>query len=124
MEYEIKNEKNATILRLSKPITVYQLQKLKDAFQDCKTKLNHKKNVIVDLGGVPFLDALALGILVSFSKELRDGGGDIKLAHVNDDIKNVFELSHLSKVYESFDSVDAASKSFSWTQKVNLHNSI
>ncbi len=113
MEYEIKNEKNSTVLKLTKPISVYQLQKLKDAFQDCKSQLNQKKNVILDLGDVPFMDALALGILVSFSKEIRECGGDVKLVNLNDDVRNVFELSHLSKVYESFDSVEAASKSFS-----------
>ena len=113
MEYQIENNKNIAILKLSKPITVYQLQKLKDAFSDVKSQLKQKKNVILDLGAVSYMDALALGILVSFSKELREAGGDVKLVNMNEELKHVLESSHLDKVYESYDNLEAAIKSFS-----------
>lgn len=113
MNYSIEKTGNdLMVLKLNKNVTAYQLQKLKDAIQELKDK-KETKNVIVDLKDVGYIDAYAIGILTAFSKELRDKGGELKLAQMNDKIKLVFDLSHLSKVYEIFDSMEEARKSFS-----------
>jgi len=57
-------------------------------------------------------DALALGLLCAFSREVREQGGEIKLIHMNQDVKTVFDLAYLSKVYGIYDNVEAAIKSF------------
>jgi len=113
MEYEIKNHKNVVVFKLSQPVTVYQLQEFKDAFQTLKGKLSQKKNVLMDLKKVSFLDPLALGVMVAFSKDLRENGGDLKILHMSNGVKQVFDESRLSKVYEVYDNMDDAVKSFS-----------
>jgi len=53
-----------------------------------------------------------LGLLCAFSREVREQGGEIKLIHMNQDVKTVFDLAYLSKVYGIYDNVEAAIKSF------------
>lgn len=113
MEYSLETKgKDTAILKLKDRITVYQLQKFKETFDEVKAKIGHRKHLILDFGSLLYIDALALGIIVSFSKEFREKGGDIKIAHMDGDLRLLFDLSHLSKVYEIYGSVEEAEKSF------------
>ncbi len=112
MEYSIeKIHDGIVVLKLVGDISAYQLQNLKDTIQKLKAESGSKK-VILDLKDVGYLDAFALGIITSFSKELRDTGGDMKIVNMNNGIKLLFDLSHLSKVYETFNNIEEAAKSF------------
>ena len=114
MDYKIENSGNVFVLRLLKDISIYQLGRFKEAIEEIKKKeATGGKRVVIDLKEVGFIDALALGVLTTFSKEMRDAGGEVKLASMNEDIRLVFDLSHLSKVYEIHATSEEAVKSFS-----------
>ena len=112
MEYKIKKDGDFTILNLEKDVSVYQFAKFKEAIAAIKKQEGNSKRVIIDLKEVGYIDALALGALTDFSKEVREGGGDIKIINMNEDIKLVFDLSRLSRVYEIYNSMQEAQKSF------------
>ncbi len=113
MNYSIENKgRNTAILRLEGRITVYQLQKLRDVFAEAKDKLGDKKRFILDLESLIYMDPLALGIIVAFSRDFREKGGEIRIVRMNDDLKFVFDLSRLSKVYEIYPRIEEAEKSF------------
>ena len=112
MEYSVTSlSKNTAVLKLKDNITVYQLENLKDAIGELK-KLKGCKNVIVDASGIGYLDAFALGIISSYSRELRDNGGDLKFISLNEDLKRIFKMSQLVKVYEIYDNIEEAEESF------------
>ena len=112
MEYTVKNAKKTTVLSLSGAVNIYQMQQLKDAFEEVLMKHQETRNLILDLKDVANFHPLALSTLVSFSKNFRGEGGDIKLANVSENIKNILDHSELSKVYEIYDNVHDAKKSF------------
>jgi anti-sigma B factor antagonist len=112
MEYQIERRDDILVLKFSGDITVYQLQHFKQALEVVKKQKYQGKNIIIDLAEVDYFDALALGSLCAFSRQVREKGGDLKLINMNQDIKLVFDLSHLSKVYEIYDSMEKAVKSF------------
>jgi anti-sigma B factor antagonist len=112
MEYQVDRRGDVFVLKLSGDITIYQLQDFKEAIETLKEKRGTIKNVIIDLGGVGYFDSLALGALCAFSKEVREKGGDLKLLNMNKDVRIVFDLAHLSKVYQIYDNIEAAEKSF------------
>jgi anti-sigma B factor antagonist len=67
-----------------------------------------KLRVVVDLEGVDFLDSTGLGVLVGGLKRLRSNDGDLSLVCTQSRILKVFEVTGLTKVFEIFESVDAA----------------
>ena len=112
MEYRIEKSSNCYVLKLVNDITVYEVERLKEAFESAKKEKGFNNRIILDLEKVGFIDALALGVLTGFSQQLRENGGDVKITHMSEDIKTVFDLSHLSKIFEIYNSVEEAAKSF------------
>ena len=71
-----------------------------------------KKKVIIDLSKVEWMNSTGLGILISGLTTLRNNGGELKLARVTDKIKSLLTITKLITVFESFDDVEGAVKSF------------
>lgn len=107
-----KKSRKFSILKLGDRITIYQLQEFKQLLEEVRKKLGDEKNLIIDFNNLLYMDPLALGIIVAFSKEFREKGGDIKIINTNGDLSLIFEMSRLSKVYEIFKSSEEAERSF------------
>ena len=71
-----------------------------------------KKKVIVDLSEVDWMNSTGLGILISGYTTLRNNGGKLKLANVTEKIKSLLVITKLDPVFESYDSIADAIKSF------------
>ena len=71
-----------------------------------------KKKVVVDLASVDWMNSTGLGILISGYTTLRNNGGKLKLANVTEKIKSLLVITKLDPVFESFDSITDAIKSF------------
>lgn len=74
-----------------------------------------RRNLVVDLKGVSFIDSSGLGALVSALKTLKaDGGqGDVRLAAVQEPVVALLEIIRLNRVFSTYPSVDNAVKSYS-----------
>jgi hypothetical protein len=62
---------------------------------------------------VNYISSAGWGIFISEIKEIRENGGDLKLAAMTGDVFEVFELLEFQTILESFDSVEDAVNSFS-----------
>ncbi len=71
-----------------------------------------KVNIIVDLGAVRFIDSSGLGALVSGFKNASAQEGKLKLAALQNQVKSMFELTRLHRVFEIFPSNEDALNSF------------
>lgn len=71
-----------------------------------------KKKFVVDLSGVDWMNSTGLGILISGYTTLRNNGGKLKLANVTDKIKSLLVITKLDPVFESYESIADAIKSF------------
>ncbi|MEE8417926.1 MAG: STAS domain-containing protein [candidate division Zixibacteria bacterium] len=72
-----------------------------------------RKNVVIDLSKVEWMNSTGLGILISGLTTLRNNGGELKLARVTDKIESLLTITKLITVFENFDEVNEAVKSFS-----------
>ena len=70
------------------------------------------KDIIVDLKDVRFIDSSGLGVLVSGYKNSSTRQGSLKLSGLQTQVKSMFELTRLHRVFDIFPSVDDALDSF------------
>ncbi len=70
------------------------------------------KNILIDLKDVRFIDSSGLGALVSGFKNAISHQGSLKLASLQPQVKSMFELTRLHRVFEIFTSMNEAVESF------------
>ncbi len=71
-----------------------------------------KKNVVVDLASVKFMNSSGLGMLISGYTTIKNGNGSLKLANATEKINSLLVITKLITIFEHYESVDAAVKSF------------
>jgi anti-sigma B factor antagonist len=72
-----------------------------------------KKNIIVDLHDVKFMNSSGLGMLIGGLTTMKKTEGNLKLANVTDKIQSLLVITKLITIFEYYNSVDEAAKSFS-----------
>ena len=68
--------------------------------------------VVLDLGGVTYIDSSGVGMLVAKLKTLREKGGDMRLLHLNPRAESLLGMLKLLVVFETFQDEAAAVRSF------------
>ena len=64
--------------------------------------------IVVDLGGVDFLDSTGLGVLLGGLKRVRSKDGSLVLARAEPHVRKVFEITRVIEILPVLDDVDAA----------------
>ncbi len=72
-----------------------------------------KNNIVIDLKDVRFVDSSGLGSLVSGFKNASARNGNLKLCGLQPQVKSMFELTRLHRVFEIFPDSEEALASFS-----------
>lgn len=70
------------------------------------------KDLILDLKEVLFIDSSGLGVLVSGYKNASILHGSLKLSNLQSQVKSMFELTRLHRVFDIFTTVDDALLSY------------
>jgi anti-sigma B factor antagonist len=70
------------------------------------------KHLIIDLKEVLFIDSSGLGVLVSGYKNASIQHGSLKLSNLQAQVKSMFELTRLHRVFDIFTTVDDALQSY------------
>lgn len=71
-----------------------------------------KKHFVIDLGKVVYVNSSGIGMLVSGMTTVTQAGGKFKLANAEKNIHNVFVITNLIKVFDTYESVADAVRSF------------
>lgn len=74
---------------------------------------DNKKNIIIDLADVKFMNSSGLGMLISGYTTVKNGGGELKIANATEKINSLLVMTKLITIFDNYDSVDEAVKSFS-----------
>lgn len=68
--------------------------------------------LVINLSSVERVNSSGLGILIKALTTFKTNGGELKLAHVNDNLGNLLAITKLDSILESYDTEDAAVRSF------------
>lgn len=69
---------------------------------------NGNLNLLIDMKNVRFIDSSGLGALVSGFKNATSNQGTLKLSSLQPQVKSMFELTRLHRVFEIFPSAEEA----------------
>jgi anti-sigma B factor antagonist len=65
-------------------------------------------NIVVSCAGLKYIASAGLGALMGVIEEVRTNGGDIRIADLNETVRNIFEILGFNHLYRIFPSeVDA-----------------
>lgn len=70
------------------------------------------KKLIIDLGDVLYLNSTALGVLISAHANYSKREGKIKLCQLNKNLENLFVITKLALIFDSYPTKEDAIKSF------------
>lgn len=68
--------------------------------------------IVVDLSGVTYISSAGWGIFIGEIKEIRNRGGDLKLAGMVGDVFEVFQLLEFQTILEAYPSAEEATEAF------------
>jgi anti-sigma B factor antagonist len=110
MTFRVTTNSDVTIIEVDGQLIVGNRQELKQMVLDAIDKGARK--VLVDFERTGYIDSSGLGVLVSLAKKIREGGGDLRLANLNDDLQTLFELTKLDTLFQISQSREHALESF------------
>ena len=66
--------------------------------------------VLVDLSKATFIDSTTLGVLMGAVKRVRPDGGEVAIACADPNIRKIFEITLLDRVFAIFDGPEAGAE--------------
>lgn len=97
MKIEISEDGDKTVIALHGAFDAAASKEARETFSSLLAQ--GKRNFLVQLNHVDFIDSSGLGALVGFFKKVRLGEGDMRLSGVQKPIQKIFELTHLDRVF-------------------------
>lgn len=105
LETEVSEVGRFTVLALRGEIDLQTAPMLNQCFEQLAA---NRKNVVVDLSNVAFLDSSALGAFVAAHHSLDAAGATLALAGPSRHLTRILALTRIDQVLAVYSSVDAA----------------
>ncbi|MCE9624683.1 MAG: STAS domain-containing protein [Deltaproteobacteria bacterium] len=110
MRVNAKEVGDICILEIEGEVDAEHSAQLKKAI--VKARDEFAKHFILDLSRVSFIDSTGLGVLISLMRHLNENSGRLKLAGLQDEVRSIFEITRLYKVFDLVPSAEDALKDF------------
>lgn len=98
------------ILDLQGELDAHTAADLEAAIQKCQKENN--VHIVVNGADLMYISSAGLGVFMAYIEEVRDGGGDIKIAALQPKVFNVFDLLGFPMLFDIVDSEEAAVSRF------------
>jgi anti-sigma B factor antagonist len=110
-----KKPEEVSVVKVSGYLDTTTARELEAALNGLLGKGSYK--IVLDLSGVTYISSAGWGIFIGEIKEIRNHGGDLKLAAMVGDVFEVFQLLEFQSILEAYpttqDAKDAFAKSSS-----------
>jgi anti-sigma B factor antagonist len=110
MSFQTSRQNGVVVVDVDGQLIVGNRQELKQKVLD--ELESGERKFLVDFANTGYIDSSGLGVLVSLSKKIREQGGELRLANLNEDLRTLFELTKLDTLFNIADSRDEALSSF------------
>ena len=110
MSFTLKKSGDVVVVDVEGQLIVGNRQELKQKVLDELEKGERK--FLIDFVQTGYIDSSGLGVLVSLSKKIREHGGELRLADLNDDLQTLFELTKLDTLFQIAETRERALEGF------------
>ena len=110
MSFSMHRQGDVLVVDVEGQLIVGNRQELKQKVLDELER--GERRFLIDFAKTGYIDSSGLGVLVSLSKKIREQGGELRLANLNDDLKTLFELTKLDTLFQIADSRERGLESF------------
>jgi anti-sigma B factor antagonist len=106
MKLRESRQRNVHVFHLEDEVDLHYAPTLRALFQ---AKANQRcPALVVDLGGVPFIDSTGIAVLLEYLRDAAQFGGRFCLAAPTDHVRHVFEITRLNEALPVFADVSKA----------------
>ena len=77
-----------------------------------KAVSRHRFKIVVNCEGLDYIASAGLGAMMGAIEEIRGSGGDLRLAGLNDTVRNIFDILGFNHLYRTYASEAEAVSSF------------
>lgn len=107
MGYHIANQDGIAIVELTGDFWGGdETRKISDVFTDLLNGGNGR--IVIDLSKTSYLNSTALGVLVKLHTTVSRQGGKLAIAGISKRIHNIFLITKLAFVFDTYDKLDQA----------------
>ena len=99
MRYETEQIGGALVVKLYGEIDQHCVSEIRDDI-DRQIAIRNINSLIVDLGGVEFMDSSGIGMIMGRYKNMVSCGGKMMLVRPQPQVDKVLELSGIKKLFE------------------------
>jgi len=100
MEITSSMEGDVRVLTASGRLNMVSAPRLKTLVHD-NVAAGHPR-IVVDLGGIAFIDSSGLGALIGGLKTARQHGGDLRIAAAGEQVLSVLKLTNLDRILRPY----------------------
>jgi anti-sigma B factor antagonist len=81
--------------------------------QEIQKALQQRRfKIVINCSGLAYIASAGLGAIMGAIEEIRRNGGDLRLANLNETVRNIFEILGFNHLYKIFPSENEAILSF------------
>ena len=91
-------------------INAHTVRGFDGAIQQAMGRRRYK--LVVNCEGLVYIASAGLGAMMGAIEEIRGSGGDLRLAGLNDTVRNIFEILGFNHLYRTYASEEEAVRSF------------
>ena len=110
MSFTITKQGDVSVVEIDGQLIVGNRQELKQKMLEALD--GGARKLVVDFTKTGYIDSSGLGVLVSLSKKIREQGGELRLAALNEDLRTLFELTKLDTLFQIAGTREQALASF------------
>ena len=97
-----RQENGVVVVRSDGQLVVGNRHELKELIQSALAAGDRR--FVLDFSHTGYIDSSGLGALVIVGRQVRELGGELRLAGLNDDLRSLFELTKLDTLFSIADS--------------------
>jgi len=110
LEFHQEDREDVVVLQLKGNLDALTAPELRPTIDELVS--NRKTQVVFDLHGLTLIDSSGVGAIVSLFKRVRLLGGDVKIACLTNQPKEIFRLLRLDRAFDLFETVEEAAAKF------------
>ena len=102
LSVEARELEHVTLIYLRGFINAHTVRQFEGEIQ--RAVAGGRFKIVVSCAGLSYIASAGLGAIMGAIEEIRENGGDLRLAEMNDTVRNIFEIlgfTHLYRIYPS-----------------------